>query len=160
MPHLYNATLSPLPPFDLLLQLIAPLSHTFISRSLELEIELQIRRIGILVIPGYKVTPAIISFPMGPRQLLDAFPYLPCSFAAGFGPDDHPPQAPPLRDLVVGNSLHPCSSLLHQSNGSSSLDPFPSLAAIVVPSIIVGELATLFVPRLKMTGGGHLSGRG
>ena len=123
----------------------------------ELEIELELRRLGSSAFARYRPPPPPFSLDLEPHGITDPFPSLPHSFCSRERPEPPTPEAPPPRDLVLGELGCFGDHLHHHPNGDIPLSPTVPPARPLVPCSVAGELADLSTARLEMTGGAHLS---
>nr|XP_020189452.1 uncharacterized protein LOC109775096 [Aegilops tauschii subsp. strangulata] len=118
-------------------ELADPLSR----EPLELEIELELHRLGSSAFARYRPPPPPFSVDLEPPSTPDHFPFLPRFFCSRKRLDPSTPEAPPSRDLVAGERGHPGYRNHLHPNSDSMLSPAVPSPDLAVPCIDAGELA-------------------
>ena len=106
----------------------------------ELEIELELRRLGSPLIRRYKPSPSLLSLNLAPQALTDRFPLVSPLCSCRKRPEPPTPEAPPPRDLVAGEPGCSGGYLHHHPNGDTSPSPMVPPAHLLVLCIAAGEL--------------------
>nr|XP_040253807.1 proline-rich receptor-like protein kinase PERK2 [Aegilops tauschii subsp. strangulata] len=110
------------------------------GEPLELEIELELPRLGSSAFARYRPPPPPFSLDLEPPSTPDHFPFLPRFFSRRKRPEPSTPEAPPPRDLVAGKPGHPGDRNHLHPNGDPMLSPAVPSPDLAVP-YIDGELA-------------------